>query len=66
MRAWWRDVFWVECGVSISAVLVALLVVLYFLRGVIRVGKACLIVALVGVLVLLVVGGVLVLLAGVG
>ena len=28
LRAWWRDVFWVECGVAISAVLAALLVAL--------------------------------------
>jgi hypothetical protein len=28
LRAWWREVFWVECGVAFSAVLVALLVTL--------------------------------------
>jgi hypothetical protein len=28
LRAWWHDVVWVECGVAISAVLVALLVTL--------------------------------------
>ena len=51
--------------IGVGLLLVAMLVVLYFLRGVIRASKACLILAFAGVLVLLVIGGVLVLFAGV-
>jgi hypothetical protein len=51
--------------IGVGLLLAALLVVLYFFRGVIRVTKACLILVLAGVLVLLLIAGVLVLSSGV-
>ena len=51
--------------IGVGLLLVALLVVLYFFRGVIRATKACLILAFAGVLVLLLIAGVLVLSSGV-
>jgi hypothetical protein len=50
---------------GVGLLLVAMLVVLYFFRGVIKVTKGCLILAFVGILVLLVIAAVLVLSAGV-
>jgi hypothetical protein len=46
---------------GVGLLLVAMLVVLYFFRGLIRTTKACLILAFAGVLVLLLIAGVLVL-----
>ena len=51
--------------IGVGLLLVALLVLLYFFRGVIRATKACLILAFAGVLVLLLIAGVLVLSSGI-
>jgi hypothetical protein len=50
--------------IGAGLLLVVMLVVLYFFRGVIKVTKACLILALAGVLVLLLIAGVLILSSG--
>lgn len=49
--------------IGIGLLLVAMLVVLYFFRGLIRTTKACLVVAFLGVLVLLAIAAALILLA---